>query len=171
MGVVLRVPTVDSDPAYTWFNCRCYYLQAASTRYKSSWTKACLKWRDRSGGHARLPLPSQCRGMSGTSPEIFTRDWFAVRISTENWINVFFFVQRYVALLRVWEKELDQGVRDQLTFPAPEQFGHLSVLGADKGWSPSLNVETGSVSTRAPVLEQRAQARYPTSHEHGTLNI
>ena len=47
-----------------------------------------------------------------------------------------------------------------LTFPDPEQFGHLSVLGADKGWSPLLTVET-SVRTSAPVLEHRAQARYP----------
>ena len=47
------------------------------------------------------------------------------------------------------------------TFPDPEQFEHLSVFGADKGWSPPLTVETGSIRTRAPVFEQRAQARYP----------
>lgn len=47
------------------------------------------------------------------------------------------------------------------TFPDPEQFGHLSVLGADRGWSPPMTVETGSIRTSDPVLEHRAQARYP----------
>lgn len=48
-----------------------------------------------------------------------------------------------------------------LTFPAPEQLGHLSVCGVDKGWVPLLAVEAGSAKTSAPVLEQRAHARYP----------
>lgn len=48
------------------------------------------------------------------------------------------------------------------TFPAPEQFEHLSVLGGDRGWSPPSMVDTASASTRVPVLEHRAQARYPT---------
>lgn len=47
------------------------------------------------------------------------------------------------------------------TFPDPEQFEHLSVLGGDRGWSLPLIVDTGSIRTNAPVLEQRAQARYP----------
>lgn len=53
------------------------------------------------------------------------------------------------------------------TFPEPEQFEHLSVLGVDKGRSPPLFVETGSIRTSDPVLEQRAQARYPAF----TINV
>lgn len=51
------------------------------------------------------------------------------------------------------------------TFPAPEQFEHLSVLGGDNGWSPPFSVETGSIRTRDPVLEQRAHARYPVREQ------
>lgn len=47
------------------------------------------------------------------------------------------------------------------TFPDPEQFEHLSVFGGERGWSPPLNVETGSIRTRDPVFVQRAHARYP----------
>lgn len=47
------------------------------------------------------------------------------------------------------------------TFPDPEQFWHLSVFGSDKGWSSPFKVDTGSISTRAPVFEHRAQAKYP----------
>lgn len=58
-----------------------------------------------------------------------------------------------------------------LTFPEPEQLGHLSVLGGGRGLSVLLIVETGSIRTRAPVLEHRAQARYPAhifSNHHKT---
>lgn len=47
------------------------------------------------------------------------------------------------------------------TFPAPEQFEHLSVLDVDTEWFPPAIAETGSATIRAPVLEQRAHARYP----------
>lgn len=45
--------------------------------------------------------------------------------------------------------------------PDPEQFEHLSVFGGDRGESPPLTVDKGSIRTRAPVFEQRAHARYP----------
>lgn len=51
--------------------------------------------------------------------------------------------------------------RHEFTFPAPEQLEHRSVLGGESGWSPLFNVESGSIRTSDPVLEQRAQARYP----------
>jgi hypothetical protein len=51
------------------------------------------------------------------------------------------------------------------TLPDPEQFEHLSVLGGDRGWSPPLKVDTGSIRTSAPVLEQRAHARYPDTEK------
>jgi len=47
--------------------------------------------------------------------------------------------------------------------PDPEQFEHLSVLGGKRGLCPPLIVDTGSIRTSAPVLEQRAHARYPDS--------
>ena len=48
------------------------------------------------------------------------------------------------------------------TFPAPEQFEHLSVLDVvDTEWFPPAIAETGSDIIREPVLEQRAHARYP----------
>ena len=47
--------------------------------------------------------------------------------------------------------------------PDPEQFEHLSVFGGERGLSPPLTVDTGSIRTSAPVLEQRAHARYPDS--------
>ena len=56
-----------------------------------------------------------------------------------------------------------KGIYRNITFPAPEQFEHLSVLGGDRGSSPPFTIATGSIRTRAPVLEQRAQARYPAS--------
>ena len=60
----------------------------------------------------------------------------------------------------IGKRTLNQIVRCP-TFPDPEQFEHLSVLGGDRGRSPPLTVDTGSVRTNAPVLEQRAHARYP----------
>lgn len=60
--------------------------------------------------------------------------------------------------------------RHEFTFPAPEQLEHRSVLGGESGWSPLFNVESGSIRTSDPVLEQRAQARYPVKknkfHKH-----
>jgi len=47
--------------------------------------------------------------------------------------------------------------------PDPEQFEHLSVFGGKRGLFPPLIVDTGSIRTSAPVLEQRAHARYPDS--------
>lgn len=58
----------------------------------------------------------------------------------------------------IWSIELSKWYQ---TFPDPEQFEHLSVLGVDNGWSPPLTVETVATRTSDPVLEQRAQARYP----------
>lgn len=48
-----------------------------------------------------------------------------------------------------------------LTFPAPEQFWHLSVLGTRKGWSVALDSEMGLMLKHTPLAEQRAQAKYP----------
>ena len=62
-----------------------------------------------------------------------------------------------------------KGIYRNITFPAPEQFEHLSVLGGDRGSSPPFTIATGSIRTRAPVLEQRAQARYPASEGEKTL--
>lgn len=56
------------------------------------------------------------------------------------------------------------------TFPAPEQLEHLSVLGADKGWFPLLTVATGSIRTSDPLLEQRAQARYPENQDISSIS-
>lgn len=64
-------------------------------------------------------------------------------------------------------------LNNTLTFPEPEQLGHLSVLGGDRGLSAPLIVETGSIRTRAPVLEHRAQARYPayTFSNHHKIHL
>ena len=53
-----------------------------------------------------------------------------------------------------------------ITLPDPEQFEHLSVFGGERGLSPPLTVDTGSIRTSAPVLEQRAHARYPVPRQY-----
>lgn len=48
-----------------------------------------------------------------------------------------------------------------ITFPAPEQFVHLFVVGARNGWSEDMDSEMGSIFKHTPLAEQRAQAKYP----------
>lgn len=45
------------------------------------------------------------------------------------------------------------------TFPAPEQFGHLLVVGTCKGRSETLDTERGSMLKHTPLAEHRAQAK------------
>lgn len=47
------------------------------------------------------------------------------------------------------------------TFPAPEQFGHLLVVGACRGLAEALHTEIGSMFKHTPLAEHRAQAKYP----------
>lgn len=47
------------------------------------------------------------------------------------------------------------------TFPAPEQFGHLWVLGIRKALSDALETEIGSIFKHTPLAEHLAQAKYP----------
>lgn len=46
------------------------------------------------------------------------------------------------------------------TFPEPEQFRHLLVVGAFKGRSVAL-VTMGSMDTHSPLAEHRAHDKYP----------
>jgi hypothetical protein len=45
------------------------------------------------------------------------------------------------------------------TFPAPEQFGHLFVVGTRKGRSEAVDTERGSMLRHTPLVEHRAQAK------------
>lgn len=45
------------------------------------------------------------------------------------------------------------------TFPAPEQFGHLLVVGTCKGLTVAPDAEIGSIFKHTPVVEHRAQAK------------
>lgn len=47
------------------------------------------------------------------------------------------------------------------TFPAPEQFKHLWVVGARKGASEVVDIEMGSIFMQTPLAEHLAQAKYP----------
>lgn len=47
------------------------------------------------------------------------------------------------------------------TFPVPEQFTHLWVLGGSNGKEESPAMETGSTLTHKPLVEHLAQAKYP----------
>lgn len=47
------------------------------------------------------------------------------------------------------------------TFPTPEQFEHLCVVGTRKGRLKSPFIEIGSVLKHTPLAEHRAQAKYP----------
>lgn len=52
-------------------------------------------------------------------------------------------------------------INEWVTFPAPEQFVHLFVVGARNGWSEEMDSEMGSMFKHTPLAEQRAQAKYP----------
>lgn len=124
--------------------------KASSTRCSSSWTKGAPQINGSIRGSCSLAIAIPVQRHVGHITWIFDK-WFMCN-------------QNLYRGSRLGGTRLFSMYKDPITFPEPEQFGHLSVFGADKGWSPSLNVETGSVSTRAPVLEQRAHARYPTRH-------
>lgn len=47
------------------------------------------------------------------------------------------------------------------TFPTPEQFGHLSVVGACRCLTEAPDAEIGSMFKHTPLAEHRAQAKYP----------
>lgn len=53
------------------------------------------------------------------------------------------------------------------TFPAPEQFGHLLVVGTCRGLVEALDTEIGSTFKHTPLAEHRAQARYPVQRIPG----
>lgn len=52
------------------------------------------------------------------------------------------------------------------TFPAPEQFGHLWVVGIRRGPSVAASVITGSTLKHTPLAEHLAQAKYPANRSH-----